>query len=250
MAKERMRILSREAAVQKKMSSQGCPVYFLVYEPAFGGGIFDVLPHKILGRPGGHIGDEAYHVMKGTLRVYLPDFHTIKTVRATETLYMPAKTTHAPYNPTDDEVSVFTCSGPIDPSKDYHYSQNLPEIMTMQLEDHGQQRTDEPRVFSMGSLIERRKGSRFVHEVFRETRMMMAGALIVAPGEGVPAPIQRPGSTMAYVVAGQAKVTDTASKSQKTVKAGEVLYIAPGTTFTLENEGTKDLQIYYASAAG
>ncbi len=248
MAEELVKVLWTENAFEKRQTSQKCPLYLLVWEYDFGSGVFTVLPHKYLGRPGNHIGDEIYHCVSGTLWVFLPDFNTIKRVEAGETLYMPARTTHAPLNDTDEDTVVLTCSAPLDPDADVHYTMDLADIIRFMSENKGQ-RDEEPRVFSMNELISKGRSSKSPAEQrFVMGKTMTAGGFFIPPKQNLSQEVVRDTPTVWYAMKGELTIEGESADGKKTVPQGKAAYLAPGASVKVRNDGSDELLVYYASA--
>jgi len=247
MAKDLVKVMWTEDALEERQTSQKCPLYLLVLDDAFASGVFTVLPHKYLGRPGNHIGDEIYHVVSGTLWVFFPDFNTIKRVEAGQTLYMPARTTHAPLNDTDEDTVVLTCSAPINPDADIHYSMDLAEIIQFMSENKGQ-RDEEPRVFSVDGLLSKGGSSKSPSEErFVMGKTMTAGAFFIPPKQEFSEAVERDTPTIWYAMKGELTIEEGGGGT-KVVPQGKAAYVAPGASVKVRNDGSEELLVYYASS--
>ncbi len=248
MAEDLVKVLWKEDAFEERKTSQGGPLYLLVWASKLGCGIFGVPAHKYLGRPGNHIGDEIYHVLSGTLWVFFPDFHTIKRAEAGETIFMPARTTHAPYNDTGEMTWVLTCSAPLDPDADVHYTMDLADIIRFMSENKGQ-RDEEPRVLSVSDIAEQGRSSGSpTHELLVQGKHTAAGAFYLPPRKSFAGPIRRDADTVCYVMKGELTLVEEGSGGKTTAPQGKAVYLAPGATVTGRNEGDEELLVYYASA--
>ena len=248
MADELVKVVWTDNAVEQRETSQKCPLYLLMWDAEFGSGVFTVLPHKYLGRPGSHIGDEIYHVVSGTLWVFLPDFNTIKRVETGESLYMPARTTHAPLNDTDDDTVVLTCSAPLNADADIHYTMDLADIARFMGEGKGQ-RGEEPRVFSVDGVVSSGKSSNSATgEHFVTGKTMAAGAFFIPPGQDFADVVHRDTHSVWYAMRGQLTIEEQGAGEKKVVPQGKAAYLAPGASVKVRNEGSDELLVYYASA--
>jgi mannose-6-phosphate isomerase-like protein (cupin superfamily) len=130
---------------------------------------------------------------------------------------MPARTTHAPLNDTDEGKG---------------------------------QRDEEPRVFSVDGVVSSGKSSNSAtREHFVTGKTMAAGAFFVPPKQGFADVVDRDTHSVWYVMRGQLTIEEEGAGEKKVVPQGKAAYLAPGASVKVHNEGSDELLVYYASAA-